>query len=506
MGTQNMSQPILAIKGIEKSFPGVKALDQVNLNVYAGKVMALIGENGAGKSTLMKVLTGIYKKDSGTIEYQGIQQTFNSPRESQLAGISIIHQELNLIPELSIAENIFLGREKTGLLGKILWHKMFSEADEILKRLNVKHNSKKLVGQLSVGEQQMVEIAKALSFDSKVIIMDEPTDALTDTETNSLFKVIDELRAQGCGIVYISHRLKEIFEICDKVTVLRDGKFISEQEVSQIDEDQLIEVMVGRKLEEQYPRINKKHGETTLEINNLYSEGINNISFNLHSGEILGVAGLMGAGRTELMKTIYGARAIISGTIKLNNQLLNIDDSSDALKAGIAYISEDRKGDGLILTLSVKENMTLCALNDFSNNSKLNHSKENIVVNKYIDLFNIKTPSKEQIVGNLSGGNQQKVAIAKGLITKPKILILDEPTRGVDVGAKKEIYQLINKFKAEGMSIIIVSSEMSEILGICDRILVMHEGQISGEFNYKEADQEKIMACAVGKTFSKENQ
>lgn len=494
-----MSQAILQLSDIDKAFPGVKALDSASLNVYPGRVMALMGENGAGKSTLMKVLTGIYTKDSGTIHYQGQPAAFKGPRDSQQAGISIIHQELNLIPELTIAENIFLGREFTSALGRIQWDTMYAEADKLLRRLNVKHSSKQLLGELSLGEQQMVEIAKALSFESKVIIMDEPTDALTDTETESLFAVINELRDQGCGIVYISHRLKEIFQICDDITVLRDGKFIGECPVSDTDEDGLIEMMVGRKLDEQYPRIAVTHGKVCLEVIGLTGSGVSDVSFTLNQGEILGVSGLMGAGRTELMKVIYGALPSERGVINLNGKTVNPENPQDALANGIAYISEDRKGDGLVLGLSVKENMSLCSLDKLTKGGRIQHSDEVIAVDDFIRLFNIKTPSREQIIGNLSGGNQQKVAIAKGLMTKPKVLILDEPTRGVDVGAKKEIYQLINKFKADGMSIILVSSEMPEVLGMSDRILVMHEGRISGEFDAKEADQETLLACAVGK-------
>ncbi|PSV38420.1 ribose ABC transporter ATP-binding protein RbsA [Photobacterium sp. GB-27] len=499
-----MTQAILQLNDIEKAFPGVKALDRASLSVYAGRVMALMGENGAGKSTLMKVLTGIYQMDAGSIHYQGQPAAFNGPRDSQEAGISIIHQELNLIPELTIAENIYLGREFTGMMGRIQWGKMYDEADKLLKRLNVKHSSKTLLGDLSLGEQQMVEIAKALSFESKVIIMDEPTDALTDKETESLFTVINELREQGCGIVYISHRLKEIFEICDDITVLRDGKFIGECQVKETNEDGLIEMMVGRKLEEQYPRIAVKHGETCLEVSGLTGSGVHDVSFSLKRGEILGISGLMGAGRTELMKLIYGALPIEAGVIKLNNQVIKPVTPQDGLNNGIAYISEDRKGDGLVLGLSVKENMSLCALDKLTKGVQIQHKEEVIAVDDFIKIFNIKTPTHNQIIGNLSGGNQQKVAIAKGLMTQPKVLILDEPTRGVDVGAKKEIYQLINKFKSEGMSIILVSSEMPEVLGMSDRILVMHEGRITGEFDAKKADQEKLLACAVGKNMNEE--
>nr|WP_314266093.1 ribose ABC transporter ATP-binding protein RbsA [uncultured Moellerella sp.] len=494
-------QPLLALTGIDKSFPGVKALSGAALNVYPGKVMALVGENGAGKSTMMKVLTGIYSKDSGAIYYLGKEVSFHGPKNSQEAGIGIIHQELNLIPELTIAENIFLGREFVNAFGKINWKKMFSEADNLLKKLNLDYDSHSLVANLSIGEQQMVEIAKVLSFESQVIIMDEPTDALTDTETVSLFHVINELKAQGRGIVYISHRLKEIFEICDDVTVFRDGQFIGEKPVSALQEETLIEMMVGRKLEEQYPRIQVPQGEISLEISHISGPGVSDASFSLHKGEILGISGLMGAGRTELMKIIYGAAKKASGEIKLEGKKLLLRTPQDGLNNGIVYISEDRKLDGLILGMSVKENMSLTALRYFSRLSgSLNHKEERQTVGDFIRLFNIKTPSMDQTIGFLSGGNQQKVAIARGLMTRPKVLILDEPTRGVDVGAKKEIYQLINQFKKEGLSIILVSSEMPEVIGMSDRILVMHEGHISGEFATAEATQEALMAAAVGKT------
>ncbi|WP_299808603.1 ribose ABC transporter ATP-binding protein RbsA [uncultured Shewanella sp.] len=499
-----MTEAILQLQAIEKSFPGVKALDKASLNVYPGKVMALMGENGAGKSTLMKVLTGIYNLDAGSIVYQGKTRTFDGPRDSQAAGISIIHQELNLLPELTIAENIFLGREITSRFGRILWDEMNAQAAALLARLSVSHSPQTLVGRLSLGEQQMVEIAKAISFDSKVIIMDEPTDALTDVETQSLFKVINELREQGCGIVYISHRMQEIFTICDAVTVLRDGGFIHECAISDIDEDQLIERMVGRKLADQYPRIAITHKGCRMAVNQLSGPGVENVSFNLNKGEILGFSGLMGAGRTELMKMIFGAETKTQGLIALNGCDIKINNPQQALDAGIAYISEDRKGDGLLLDLSVKENMSISALAKLSTGLQLRHRDEMIEVDQYIDAFNIKTPSRDARIGNLSGGNQQKVSIAKGLMTLPQVLILDEPTRGVDVGAKKEIYDLINRFKAQGMSIILVSSDMPELLGMSDRILVMHQGQISGEFDACQADQESILACAVGKTLNKD--
>ena len=493
-------ETLLKISGIDKSFPGVKALSNACLSVYAGRAMALMGENGAGKSTLMKVLTGIYSKDAGTIEYLSQQVMFKGPKNSQEAGISIIHQELNLVGNLTIAENIFLGREFTTPFGSIDWKKMHAEADKLLVRLNVPHSSHQLCSELSIGEQQMVEIAKALSFESKVIIMDEPTDALTDTETEALFNVIRELKAEKRGIVYISHRIKEIFEICDDVTVLRDGQFIGEVAVAELTEDRLIEMMVGRRLDEQYPHVDVPEGEVRLEVNQLSGSGVHNVSFTLRAGEILGISGLMGAGRTELMKVLYGALPKESGEVRLNGKTISNDCPQDGLNNGIVYISEDRKGDGLILGMSVKENMSLTALDHFSKVGRIRHDSEQLAVDDFILMFNIKTPSRDQQIGLLSGGNQQKVAIAKGLMTRPNVLILDEPTRGVDVGAKKEIYQLINKFKQDGLSIIIVSSEMPEVLGMSDRILVMREGRISGEFSREDATQEKLLAAAIGKS------
>ncbi|CDW55151.1 ABC tran domain containing protein [Trichuris trichiura] len=472
-------EALLQLKGIDKAFPGVKALSGAALNVYPGRVMALVGENGAGKSTMMKVLTGIYARDAGTLLWLGKETTFTGPKSSQEAGIGIIHQELNLIPQLTIAENIFLGREFVNRFGKIDWKTMYAEADKLLAKLNLRFKSDKLVGDLSIGDQQMIEIAKVLSFESKVIIMDEPTDALTDTETESLFRVIRELKSQGRGIVYISHRMKEIFEICDDVTVFRDGQFIAEREVASLTEDSLIEMMV----------------DIRLKVDNLCGPGVNDVSFTLRKGEILGVSGLMGAGRTELMKGLYGALPRTSGYVTLDGHEVVTRSPQDGLANGIVYISEDRKRDGLVLGMSVKENMSLTALRYFSRaGGSLKHA-----VSDFIRLFNVKTPSMEQAIGLLSGGNQQKVAIARGLMTRPKVLILDEPTRGVDVGAKKEIYQLINQFKADGLSIILVSSEMPEVLGMSDRIIVMHEGHLSGEFTREQATQEVLMAAAVGK-------
>ncbi len=490
---------LLSLKGIEKSFPGVKALDGAQLNVFPGQVMALMGENGAGKSTMMKVMTGIYQADAGQITLNGEPVTFNGPRQSQAAGISIIHQELNLIDNLSIAENIFLGREPQKALGFIDWSKMFDDADALLARLNVQHSSREKMGNLPLGEQQMVEIAKALSFDSNIIVMDEPTDALTEPETQSLFNVIRELRQEGVGIVYISHRLQEIFTICDRVTVMRDGQFVAESATSDLNEESLIELMVGRKLQDLYPRVDHLSGQVSMTVRNLSGKGINDISFDLHEGEILGFNGLMGAGRSELMRVLFGDVKRISGVVELYGEPIHPVHPSEGIKAGIAYISEDRKGDGLVLGMSVKQNMSLSSLTALSYMGAINAEKEHAQATYFKDAFNVKTPSLDQPIGKLSGGNQQKAAIAKGLMAKPKVLILDEPTRGVDVGAKKEIYELINQFKQAGMSIILVSSDMPEVMGMSDRIMVMKDGCISGEFDATNVTQEQLLAAAIGK-------
>ena len=497
-----MKTPILKMTNIVKEFPGVKALDGVNIELYEGRVMALMGENGAGKSTLMKILSGVYKKDGGEIFYKGKKEDIKGPKDATNKGIAIIHQELNLVNDLSIGENIFLGREpKKGF--RIDFDKLHADSEVLLKRLNINKSSRELVENLSIGEKQMIEIAKALSLDAQIIIMDEPTDALTDKETESLFKVINELKADNKAIVYISHRLKEIFELCDYITVLRDGKFVGQEEISNLDEDKMIEMMVGRKLTDQFPHLEVEKGETILKLENVSNKFVKDISFEVKAGEILGISGLMGAGRSELAKTIYGHYPIESGTMikkdmKLNKDIqMNLKSSVDGVKNRIAYVSEDRKGDGLILDLSIRENMTLSSLERISNSFVVDKTKEKERANSYIDRIRIKTPNMEQLIKNLSGGNQQKVAIAKALMIHPDVLILDEPTRGVDVGAKKEIYDLINEFKSQGKAIIMISSEMPELLGLSDRVLVLSHGQITGEFDIKDATQEKILKCAV---------
>ncbi|MBN7772949.1 sugar ABC transporter ATP-binding protein [Clostridium aminobutyricum] len=495
-----MPEKIISMKNIRKEFSGVPVLKDVDFNIYDGKIMALIGENGAGKSTLMKILTGVYAKTSGEIIMNGKEVNFTSTKDSQDNQIAIIHQELNLIQHLSISENIFLGREPITKRKNIKWSQLYAESKKWLDKLGLNEDPRELVKNVSVGKQQLVEIAKALSLNAKVIIMDEPTGALTVSETEKLFSVIKELKQQGHSIVYISHRLKEIFELCDDVTVLRDGELIGEKSIDELDEDKIIEMMVGRKLSDQYPRISFEAGNVVLEVKGLTNQFVKDVSFELHHGEILGIAGLMGAGRTELARTLYGIYTKNKGTILLNKKEIRLREPADALKQGIAYVSEDRKANGIVLGLSVRENITLASLKRYSGKvGNILKKKEEETTQKYMRSMSIKTSSSKQLLKYLSGGNQQKVSIAKNLDSNPKILILDEPTRGVDVGAKKEIYELINQFKQEGMSIIMISSEIPEILGMSDRILVMHEGKVMGTLNRDEATQEKIMSLAVGK-------
>lgn len=486
-------EAVLKMQNISKSFPGVKALDDVHLNVYAGEVMALLGENGAGKSTLMKILSGVYKKDAGSIIYKGQEIEVSSPAESTRMGIAIIHQELNLIDHMKVYENVYLGREITNSLGILNKSEMIKNTKKVLDKLNIDINPNDKVGSLSIAQQQMVEIAKALLVDANIIILDEPTDTLTDNEADVLFSIVNELKEQKIGIVFISHKLDEIFKICDRVTVLRDGKFIDERLVSEIDEDLIIKMMVGRDLEEQYPHVDVE-GKEMLRLENLKNKYIDDVSFTVNSGEIVGISGLVGAGRTELAKTIYGAYKLDSGSIYLDGEALNIKSPKDALDKGIVYVSEDRKGESLIISMGVTENITLSALNKFIKKLAISNSKERKAAKDYVERIRIKTPNLKQKVKNLSGGNQQKVAIAKSLLTEPKLLILDEPTRGIDVGARREIYEILNDIKKENKAIMIISSDMQEVLGVCDRIIVMNDGRKKAELTREEASQEKIMS------------
>ena len=488
-----MGEVVLKLKGVCKEFPGVKALDGVDLEVREGEVMALLGENGAGKSTLMKCLTGVYQRDAGSIQFKGKEINYTNARQAQDDGISIIHQELNLIPKMKVYENIFLGRELKNKLGKIDIKQMYNKTAEMLKSMNVDLKPDQKICELSVAQQQMVEIAKALLLDTKVIVMDEPTDALTDSEVVSLFKIINDLRDRKKAVVYISHRLEEIFEICDRATILRDGAFIGEKKVSELTYDELISMMVGRKLENQFPYEAMKPGKTVLSVKNLSNDYVHDISFDVKAGEVLGVAGLVGAGRTELAKTLYGVFHYDKGTVELDGQQIHPKSPSDAIRQGIYYMTEDRKGDGLVLIMNVKENISLSSSDKITSSGHINEKKDREYAEDYVKKMRIKTPSVFQKTRNLSGGNQQKVILAKAMMSDPKVLILDEPTRGIDVGAKKEIYLLINELRRQGKAVIKISSEMPEILGMSDRIMILHEGKKKGELSREEATQEKIM-------------
>lgn len=491
---------ILEMRNITKEFPGVKALNNVNLKVKKGEVHVLVGENGAGKSTLMKILNGVYSMDAGEIIYKGKKIEIRTPRDAQEAGISIIHQELNLIPKLSVAENIFLGREPINKHGFINWKEIYTKTENLLKKLEIDVHPKTKVSKLGIAQQQMIEIAKALSFESNVIVMDEPTSALTEKEINKLFNVIKQLKDSGVAIIYISHRLDEIKKIGDRLTVLRDGNYIGTYNVDDIDIDTIIQLMVGRKLDEKFPKEPTIILNEILEVKNLTQKNrLKNISFSLKRGEILGLAGLMGAGRTELARAIFGIDPIDSGEIYINGSKRNIKSPLDAIKNGLGLLPEDRRSQGLVHTMSVVENITLASIDNFIKKLFINKKMEISTAQEYIKQVNIRTPSPLKKVCFLSGGNQQKVVLAKWLCANVEIIIFDEPTRGIDVGAKVEIYKLINNMAKNGKAIVLISSELPEILGMCDRILVMHEGKLNGEFSREEATQEKILACATGR-------
>lgn len=493
--------PMLKMEGVSKIFPGVKALDNVHITAYGGEVTALMGENGAGKSTLMKILSGVYQKDEGKIFIDGQEAKIKGIKSAEEYGVTIIHQEMSVINNLTVAQNIFLGNEKfnkaTGRINKKL---LVERSKLFLEQIGCNIDPNRLVSSINVGEKQMVEIAKALTKNARVIIMDEPTTALTEVETKSLFKVIDNLKKKGIAIIYISHRMEEIFEICDRVEVLRDGKYAGNALIKDIDNDKLISMMVGRTIEDQFPYREAKKGSKILEVLNVTSRaGVNDASFSVREGEILGVAGLMGSGRTELAKVIFGEYKRDKGTVKLKGKEINIKSVQEAIDYGICYLSEDRKKEGCVLGLSVADNMVLSNLKKYENSFKsINMKKANDDVDYYIKKINIKTPNRNQLIKNLSGGNQQKVILAKWLMLSPEVLIIDEPTRGIDVGAKKEIYELLNDLKASGKAIIMISSDLPEVLGISDRIMVMSEGKISGELSREEASQETIMKLAVG--------
>ena len=494
-----MGEVILTMKDIDKSFPGVHALDHVDLEVRRGEVHALMGENGAGKSTLMKVLTGIYSKDAGTITYEGKEVEFHNPREAQEAGIVIVHQELNMMNHLTVAQNIFIGREyMKGFL--IDDARMNLEARKLFDQLGIDINPAEKMGNLTVGKQQMCEIAKAISHEAKVIIFDEPSAALTEAEIEELFKIIRDLREKQMGIVYISHRMDEIKVITDRVTVMRDGTYVGTLITKDSTKDDIVNMMVGRVIYEE-PKTHSMvapDAPVVLKVEHLNAgKMVQDISFELRKGEILGFSGLMGAGRTEAARAIFGADPKESGDIYINGEKVEINSPQDAVKHGIGYLSEDRKRYGIVVGKTIAENSTLASLEEFIKGRLIDRKKERDATQKYVDRLRTKTPGIDQLVVNLSGGNQQKVVIAKWLVRNCDILIFDEPTRGIDVGAKSEIYHLMNELAAEGKSIIMISSEMPEVLRMSDRIIVMCEGRKTAEIDIADATQEKIMHAAT---------
>lgn len=488
---------LLEMKGICKSFPGVKALQNVSLQLKAGEVHALLGENGAGKSTLIKVLGGIYHAEEGEIYIEGQKVNIDGVVAAREAGISIVHQELVLVPYMTVAENIFLGREP-GTKMNVKRAQMAEDAQKLLDAYDMHIDANTLVGRLTIAQQQMVEIVKAISFNSKILVMDEPTSSISDKEVGFLFETIRTLTKKGIGVIYISHKMSELEEICDRVTVMRDGQTVGTKVVKETTKDELVAMMVGRELTNYYTRDFQTPGEVVLKCEHISDGNMSkDASFELHKGEIIGFAGLVGAGRSETMKAIFGLAPHMTGDVYVKGQKVSIHSPIDALKYGIALVPESRKTEGLYQVQSVRFNSTIEVLSQFISHLHVDGKKEEEITQKYIDLMETKTPSQEQTIGNLSGGNQQKVMIGRWLATDPEILILDEPTRGVDVGAKAEIYSIMNDLVKQGMSIIMISSELPEIINMSDRVYVMYDGRVTGCLNHSEADQESVMRLAA---------
>lgn len=491
---------VLELKNIRKEFPGVLALDDVNFDLKPGETHALLGENGAGKSTLIKIISGVYKAEAGEIIIDGQKKVFNNPHEALNNGISTIYQEFNLIPYMNVSENIYLGKEdliseRFGILNR---RKMENETKELLNSINLSLDPNEIAKGLGIAKQQLLSIAKAIFRKTKVIIMDEPSAVLTTKEFEYLLELIRGLKSEGIAIIYISHRIEEIFQIADRVTVLRNGKLIGTKKINEIDIDQLIKMMVGRRLEEKYHKTTVEIGSDLFKVENINRKNIlKNISFTLRKGEILGITGLVGAGKTELARAIFGADKIDSGIIKINNKVIEIDNPNSAINNKISFIPEDRKNGGLVLEMSVQHNITLANLNQIVKGGVINLKKEKEIAREFKDKLSIKTPTLERRVLYLSGGNQQKVVIAKCIFTDAHIFIFDEATRGIDVGAKIEVYDLIMDLVKKGAGIIFISSEFEEILGICDRILVMSKGKVTKEFDSKDADKEKILKASI---------
>lgn len=489
----------IEMRGIDKSFGGNAVLKNAGFLLDDGEIHALMGENGAGKSTLMKILTGVYTKDAGQVIVDGQEVCYKNPQEAEKAGIVFIHQELNVLFDLTVEENMFLGKEIKKAFGICDKKAMRKKVQEILDMLGVDINPGQIMDELSIGQQQMIEIAKALMVDAKVIIMDEPTAALTQSETEVLFKVVKSLREKGVSIVYISHRMEEIFELCDRITVLRDGSYIDTKKIADTDMNDVVKMMIGREIGERYPLRDAKIGDVVFEVKNLNCpDTFENVCFDVRAGEVLGVSGLMGAGRTEIMQAIFGNMPHVTGQIFLNGKEIKNKNPQQAIENGIGFITEDRKVEGLMLEESIMKNISLVNLSRISANGVINSQKEQELVNKGINELKIKCFGPQHECDNLSGGNQQKVVFAKWIYTNPKVLILDEPTRGVDIGAKKEIYNIINNLAATGVAIIMVSSELPEVLGMSDRVMVVREGEIRGIINKEDANQENIMTLATG--------
>ena len=501
---------VLQAKNISKAFGGIKALEGVSLDVYKGKVNAIVGENGAGKSTLMKVLTGVYQGYDGQIILDGRPVTFTNPKEAQNSGIAIIHQELNLIPYLSVAENVFLGREFINRLGLIDTKRMYGETQKLLERLDLHINPRIQVSHLRIGQQQIVEIAHALSLDARIVIMDEPTSAISEHEIRVLFELIRSLKAQGVAIVYITHKLDELFQIADSVTVLRDGKLVGSSSMEEVTHDDIVRMMVGRDIKDFFVKADVTQSGEVLSVRNMCLAHprrrgdymVDHVSFTVKAGEVLGIFGLMGAGRTELLEAIFGLHpGRSSGDIFLKNRQVKVNAPTDAIRLGIGFIPEDRKREGLVLQMSVAASMSLASLEQTERFGFLSAARETQLAQGYVERLRIKTPSVQQVVENLSGGNQQKVVIAKWLAIHPRILLLDEPTRGIDVNAKNEIYRLISELSQAGLAIVMVSSELPEIMAIADRIIVLSEGKQTAEFTRSQATKELIMKAAIPKSF-----
>jgi len=491
---------MIEMTGISKSFDGNTVLNNVEFSVKKGEIHALMGENGAGKSTLMKILTGIYARDTGEVKVRGKLVDFKNPKEAEHAGIAVIHQELNILPDLTVAENLFLGNEKTfGKSGILKTKEMNKKAKMILGELGLNVDVKTVARELSVGKQQIIEIAKAMSSNAEVIVMDEPTAALTEREIVSLFETIRALQSNGVSFVYISHRMEEIFALCDRITILRDGNYVGVKEIKETSFDEIVQMMVGRELGERFPERNATIGEVKLTASGLTRNGhFEDISFELRKGEVLGIAGLMGAGRTEVAQSLFGYKKLQKGTISLNGKPVKISSPLQAKKLGFGYVTEDRKLEGLIVDFSVKDNLSLTNFNKVSSNGIIKANEEKALYETMVKRLGVRTSGPNQAAKSLSGGNQQKIVIAKWLGIEPNVLILDEPTRGVDVGAKKEIYSIINELAEKGVAILMISSELPEIIGMADRVLVMHEGTLTAELQKDEMTQERIMHYATG--------